>query len=88
MEKPTVDPRWILVTGAQGTGYRTTANKYWVVAYKLKTGTPWSAKFDLNINTFKSQQGDISGAGGSSSEVGLTGEYADGTEFSFNVLTK
>ena len=88
VEKQTIDPRWILVTGGTGTGYRTTAGKYWVVAYKIKTGTPWSAKFDLNINVFKSQQGDIGDAGGSSNAVGLTGEYADGTEFNFNVLTK
>lgn len=88
VEKQTIDPRWILVTGGTGTGYRTTANKYWVVAYKLKTGTPWSAKFDLNLNTFKSQQGDIGDAGGSSSTVELSGKYSDGTNFSFDLLTK
>lgn len=87
VEKATIDPRWILVTGAQGTGYRTTAGKYWAVAYKLKMGTPWSAKFDLVENIYKSQLGDTADIDFSNT-VNITGTMSDQTEFNFNAVVK
>ena len=85
-EKVTIDPRWILSFGGNGTGNRTTAGKYWVVAYKFKIGTPWSANFKLNTNTFKSQQGDVTDMSENLNTAELTGKFADGTDFSFDVV--
>ena len=85
-EKVTVDPRWILTFGGNGTGVRTTAGTYWVVAVKFKVGTPWSANFKLNTNTFKSQQGDLTDMSENLNTTELTGKFADGTDFSFNVV--
>lgn len=85
-EKVTIDPRWILVTGGTGTGYKTQAGKYWVVAYKFKLGTPWSANFTLNTNIFKSQQGDIADSVESASTAKLAGKFADGTDFEYDIV--
>ena len=87
-EKVTVDPKWVLTFGGNGTGVRTSVGKYWVVAYKFKIGTPWSANFKLNTNTFKSQQGDITDMSENLNTAELTGKYADGTDFSFNVVVE
>lgn len=82
----TIQPNWILRAGANGLRAK---DNYYVIAYKMKFGTPYTAKFKLNENVYKSQQGDIGVAGGSSgSSVNISGEYADGTAFSFDVLTK
>ncbi len=85
-EKVTIDPRWILVTGGAGTGVRAYAGKYWVVAYKFKVGTPWSANFTLNTNIFKSQQGDIADGVESASTAKLVGKFADGTDFDYDIV--
>lgn len=58
------------------------------VMFKFTSGTPFSAKFDLNTNIFKSQQGDINIAAPAASTVAVEGTYADGTEFSFDFMTK
>ena len=85
-EKVTIDPRWILTSGGQGRGGAAQAGKYWVVAYKLKLGTPWTTKFDLNTNIFKSQQGDIADGVENASTAELTGKFADGTDFDYNLV--
>lgn len=86
MDKVTIDPRWILTFGGNGNGQKTSVGKYWVVAYKLKVGTPWSADFKLNTNIFKSQQGDIADGVEDASTAKLTGKFADGTDFDYNLV--
>lgn len=49
---------------------------------------PYENAFDLAVNTFKSQQGDINVAVPDASTVAVEGTYADGTEFSFGLCTK
>lgn len=56
------------------------------VMFKFTSGTPFSAKFDLNTNIFKSQQGDIAESINNASTAKLTGVYADGTEFDYNIV--
>lgn len=63
-------------------------NKYGYAGIALQAGTPITASFDLATNTFKSQQGDIGDATGSGGSINIAGEYSDGTNFSFDALTK
>lgn len=86
MDKVTIDPRWILTFGGNGNGQKTSVGKYWIVAYKFKVGTPWSANFKLNTNIFKSQQGDKADGVESASTANLTGVYSDGTEFDYDIV--
>lgn len=81
-----IQPTWILRAGANGLRAQ---NNYYVIAYKMKFGTPYSAKFKLVENVYKSQQGDIDdGGSGSGGSINISGEYSDGTNFSFDALTK
>lgn len=65
------------------------SGKYASCGIECNFGTPFDAKFKLNNNIFKSQQGDIDVVGTQASgTVTLAGEYADGTEFSFEMLVK
>ena len=64
------------------------ANYYFGTALKFQFGTPFSADFKLNVNTFKSQQGDIAETVAEMPEVKVDGTYADGTEFSYSFVTK
>lgn len=82
----TIQPNWILRAGANGLRAK---DNYYVIAYKMKFGEPYSTKFQLVENVYKSQQGDIGvDGGGSGSSINISGEYSDGTDFSFDVLTK
>lgn len=53
----------------------------------MNFGTPFDAKFKLTTNVFKSQQGDVHTVD-TTSTVNLAGEYADGTEFSYDIMVK
>lgn len=53
---------------------------------ELDYDQPFDAKFKLNTNIFKSQQGDIADGVESASTAKLTGVYSDGTEFSYDVV--
>ena len=64
------------------------ANKYGYCGIALQAGTPITANFDLATNVFKSQQGDLGSAAGPGSSINIAGEYSDGTDFSFDALTK
>ena len=64
-------------------------NQYGGAMFQFTVGTPFDAKFKLNTNIFKSQQGDLDIVGAQASGTAtLAGEYADGTEFSFEMLVK
>lgn len=63
-----------------------TANYYWGKMFTWSFGTPFSADFKLNINTFKSQQGDIADGVESASTAKLVGKFADGTDFDYNLV--
>ena len=52
----------------------------------VQLGQPFESKLTLLENVFKSQQGDLA-AVRSTGTATLAGEYADGTEFSFDVAT-
>lgn len=58
------------------------------IIFKFTSGSEWTQSFKLVENVFKSQQGDIDVAGGGSESINFAGEYLDGTDFSFDVLTK
>ena len=74
---------------AFGKGYNVSNNRWYGGKLSITVGEPFDAQFKLNTNVFKSQQGDIDIAGAQSSgTVTLAGEYADGTEFSFEMLVK
>ena len=62
--------------------------KYATGAIQLNFGTPFDAKFQLMTNTFKSQQGDLAAGIATNKTVAFAGEYADGTEFSYDILVK
>ena len=47
---------------------------------------PFDVKFKLNTNIFKSQQGDIADGVESASTAELTGKFADGTDFDYNLV--
>lgn len=57
------------------------------VMFKFTSGTPFSAKFDLNTNIFKSQQGDLADINFDNT-INIAGTLSDDTEFSYNVLVK
>ena len=67
-----------------------TISNTWYYGGKISitAGIPFSASFTFNINIFKSQQGDINVAAPATSTVAVEGTYADGTEFSFDFVTK
>ena len=80
-----IDPSWILRIGSNG--LRPTLNKYYIIAYDLQLGTPFSADFKLNINEFKSQKGDINLVGRAST-VNFAGTDGQGNPFSYDVIIK
>ena len=48
---------------------------------------PFDAKFKLNTNIFKSQQGDIDIIGAQPTGTAtLAGKFADGTDFSYDIM--
>lgn len=53
---------------------------------ELDYDLPFDAKFKLNTNVFKSQQGDKAESIENASTAKLTGVYADGTEFDYDVV--
>ena len=69
-----------------GPNRRLRANQYGGARFQFTVGTPFSAKFDLNTNIFKSQQGDIADGVESAGTAKLTGVYADGTEFDYDIV--
>ena len=48
---------------------------------------PFDAKFKLTTNVYKSQQGDINPVSATGSVI-LEGEYSDGTEFNYDLVTE
>lgn len=63
-------------------------NRNLAVLCKFVAGTPFSAKFDLNTNIFKSQQGDICEIGKRANTVSIAGTLPDNTPFDYNVVIK
>lgn len=53
---------------------------------ELDYDQPFDAKFKLNTNIFKSQQGDQADGVESANTANLTGVYSDGTEFDYNIV--
>lgn len=80
-----IQPNWILRYGANG--YRAT-NNYYVIAWKMTFGEPFTAKFKLNENIYKSQMGDIGGLGSDTQTANLSGAYFDGTTYSYDIVVK
>ena len=48
----------------------------------------FNASFKLIENVYQTQVGDLEAGIATSKTVALAGEYADGTEFSYDVLVK
>lgn len=53
---------------------------------ELDYDQPFDAKFKLNTNVFKSQQGDKAETVENASTAKLTGVYSDGTEFDYDIV--
>lgn len=53
---------------------------------ELDYDLPFDAKFKLSTNVFKSQQGDKAESVENASTAKLTGVYADGTEFDYDIV--
>lgn len=53
---------------------------------ELDYDLPFDAKFKLNTNVFKSQQGDKAESVENASTAKLTGVYSDGTEFDYDIV--
>lgn len=64
-----------------------TANYYWGKMFTWSFGTPFSADFKLNVNTFKSQKGDINLVGRAST-VNFAGTDGQGKAFSYDIVIK
>lgn len=86
LDRVVLNPVWHL--SYLNGGLKGTVGNYYVIAFQFQFGTPFSADFKLNINTFKSQQGDIAETVAEMPEVKVDGTYADGTEFSYSFVTK
>lgn len=85
-DKVVLNPVWHL--SYLNGGLKGTVGNYYVIAFQFQLGTPFSADFKLNVNEFKSQQGDIAETVAEMPEVKVDGTYADGTEFSYGFVTK
>ena len=68
--------------------YKLMAGKYVVAANFFAFDEPFDAKFKLNINEFKSQQGDIGELGKMANTVSIAGTLSDSTPFDYNVVIK
>ena len=55
---------------------------------QFKTGVKFSANFKLNVNTFKSQAADVASGAAGSSYFNFSGQFADGTDFDYDVVVK
>ena len=53
---------------------------------ELDYDLPFDAKFKLNTNIYKSQQGDKADSIENASTAKLTGVYSDGTEFDYDIV--
>lgn len=72
---------------AFGKGYNVSNTRWYGGKLSIVAGEPFDAKFKLNTNVFKSQQGDIDIVGAQSTgTVTLAGKFADGTDFSYDIL--
>ena len=56
------------------------------VMFKFNSGEPFSAKFDLTENIYKSQCGDIGQAKSETSTADFSGKFADGTDFDYKLV--
>lgn len=65
---------------------KTAANKSNGGYLELDYDLPFDAKFKLNTNVFKSQQGDKAESIESASTAKLTGVHSDGTEFDYDIV--
>lgn len=53
---------------------------------ELDYDQPFDAKFKLNTNIFKSQQGDIGSASSGTGTVNISGKFSDNTDFSYDFV--
>lgn len=69
-------------------GLKGKANKYYIIGWKFTAGVPYSANFKMNVNTYKSQAADIAAATDGARTFNFSGEFADGTDFDYDVVVK
>ena len=77
-----IQPQWILT---MGNGLRGTTNNYYAMGWKFKLGEPYTAKFKLVENIYKSQRGDKSDEGNVNT-TDFSGKFADGTDFDYKLV--
>ena len=71
---------------AFGKGYNVSNTRWYGGKLSITAGEPFDAKFKLNTNVFKSQQGDKAESIENASTAKLTGVYSDGTEFDYDIV--
>lgn len=69
-----------------GKGYTVSNTRWYGAKLSITAGEPFDAKFKLNTNIFKSQQGDKADGVESANTAKLTGVYSDGTEFDYDIV--
>lgn len=85
LDKIVIDPSWHLNLALHGV--KGTVGNYYVIAYKFILGTPFTANFKLNVNTFKSQQGDVNVVERANT-VNFAGTDGQGNPFSYDIVMK
>lgn len=71
---------------AFGKGYNVSNTRWYGGKLSITAGEPFDATFKLTTNTFKSQQGDLADDISTGKTTTLSGEYADGTDFNYNIV--
>lgn len=86
---------WVFGIAAEYTDEMIAGGDNLIIAYSRKVKgyyyvqfavIPYENTFDLAINTFKSQQGDLADNISTGKTATLSGEYFDGTGFSYNIV--
>ena len=71
---------------AFGKGYNISNTRWYGGKLSITVGEPFDAKFKLNTNIFKSQQGDIDIAAPDQTTVNISGKFSDNTDFSYDFV--
>ena len=69
-----------------GKGLSVSKDRYYGGKIRITAGTPFSAKFGLNTNIFKSQQGDLAEPSIGQETVNISGKFSDNTDFDYDFV--
>lgn len=69
-----------------GKGLNVSKDRWYGGKVTITAGTPFSAKFSLNTNIFKSQQGDLAEPSIGQTTVNIAGKFSDNTDFDYDFV--